>query len=124
MNNQTVDSVDVRKDSPTNVPIGILGALDLAAGRRPITNVVLNPMSSANAPFELINGSIFKVRDGINLTTANLPSQINVSVLVTTDGDDPKTVEKFLLVNIRDKRDFNVSLTENNVNMKKKTHIF
>lgn len=63
------------------------------------------------------------MRDDVNLSTANLPSKINVSVLVTTDGEDPKTVEKFLLVNIRDKRDFNVSLTDNKVTINEENRI-
>lgn len=54
------------------------------------------------------------------MTAADFPKQFNVSVLITTGGDDGHVVEKFLIVNIKDKSDFNLTLSKDTVSI----HIF
>lgn len=56
------DSVDVLKTNPTSTPLGVLGAIDLASGGIPITNVILNPNSPLSYPLETTEGNMLKVR--------------------------------------------------------------
>ncbi len=54
----------------------------------------------------------------MNISSSNLPSKFNVSVLVTTTGQDNRIIEKYLIVNIKDKKDFNLTLSHNKVRNK------
>jgi hypothetical protein len=47
----------------------------------------------------------------------------NVSVLVTTTDEDHRIIEKYLIIYIKDKRDFNLTLSNNKVG-KRKIKIF
>ena len=58
----------------------------------------------------------------MNLSSINLPLIFNVSVLVTTLGEENQTFDKVLTVYLKDKRDFNLTLSDNKV--KEKTHQF
>jgi hypothetical protein len=42
----------------------------------------------------------------------------NVSVFVTTNDEDHPVVEKYLIVHAKDKRDFNLTLSGNKVEIK------
>ncbi len=55
----------------------------------------------------------------MNISSSNLPSIFNVSVLVTTTGQDNRIIEKYLIVNIKDKKDFNLTLSYNKVRKRK-----
>ena len=108
--------MDVPRSAQPNVPLGSLGAVDLAAGGKRYTNLTLNPNIPPSFPFELINSTVLQVRQGVNLSALDLPNQLNVSVLITTTGEDARTVEKFLIINLKDKTDVNLTLNGNEVN--------
>jgi len=55
----------------------------------------------------------------VNISSSNLSSTFNVSVLVTTTGQDNRIIEKYLIVNIKDKKDFNLTLSYNKVRKRK-----
>jgi hypothetical protein len=48
----------------------------------------------------------------------------NVSVLVTTTDEDHRIIEKYLIVYIKDKRDFNLTLSNNKVEKEKLKFLF
>lgn len=51
----------------------------------------------------------------MDLSSYNLPLKFNVNVLVTPTGDDNRIIEKYLIVNIKDKNDFSLTLSNNKV---------
>jgi hypothetical protein len=58
----------------------------------------------------------------VNLSSIDTPSIFNVSIFVTTTGGDSRTIEKHLIVNIKDKKDFNLTLSNNKVRSTKQIH--
>jgi hypothetical protein len=46
-----------------------------------------------------------------------MPPEFNVTVLVNVPGDNPRTIEKLLVIRVKDKNDFNLTLSNNNVSM-------
>ena len=115
IDDQPTESLDVPRTTPANVPLGSLGAVDLDAGGKRYSNITLNPNTPPSFPFELVNSTILQGREGVNLSSSDLPNRLNVSVLVTTTGEDARTVEKFLIINLKEKNDVNLTLAGNQV---------
>ncbi|CAF3134551.1 unnamed protein product [Rotaria sp. Silwood2] len=63
---------------------------------------------SYHQPFEI-------VRDDVNFSSSNSSLTFNVSVLVTTTGEDSRIVEKYLTVYVKEKNDFNFILSNNKI---------
>ncbi|CAF4797550.1 unnamed protein product, partial [Rotaria sp. Silwood2] len=55
------------------------------------------------------------VRDDVNFSSSNSSLTFNVSVLVTTTGEDSRIVEKYLTVYVKEKNDFNFILSNNKI---------
>ncbi len=54
----------------------------------------------------------------MNFSSINSSMVFNVSVFVTTNDEDHPVVEKYLIVHAKDKRDFNLTLSGNKVEIK------
>ena len=67
---------------------------------------------------------ILQIRDDVNFSSSNMKSIFNVSIFVTTIGEESRLLEKYLIVNVKDKYDFNLTLTKNKVQNVKKKFIF
>ncbi|CAM4782539.1 unnamed protein product [Rotaria magnacalcarata] len=115
INGQETDSVDIPRHNAASLIIGSIDALDLAAGGQHQKNTTLNPNSSLSYPLEIINSTILKIRDDANFSSLNMQSIFNVSVFVTTIGEESRLVEKYLIVNVKNKFDFNLTLTNNKI---------
>ncbi|CAF0726212.1 unnamed protein product [Adineta steineri] len=108
-------SIDVEKSNISGIEIGKLQAIDLAAGGELLQNIALNSNSYPLFPFELVNLTTFKVRDDMDLSLSSLPSIFNISVLVTTVGEDSRIVEKYFIINIKDKKNVSLILSNNKI---------
>ncbi len=51
----------------------------------------------------------------MNFSSINSSSIFNISVLVTTTGEDSRIFEKYLIIDVKDKKDFNFTLSNNKV---------
>ncbi|CAF4767763.1 unnamed protein product [Rotaria socialis] len=115
INGQQTESVDIPRHNAASLIIGSIDALDLAAGGQRQENITLNPNSSLSYPLEIINSTILKIRDDENFSSSNMQSIFNVSVFVTTVGEESRLVEKYLIINVKNKYDFNLTLTNNKI---------
>lgn len=56
-----------------------------------------------------------QIRDNVNFSSPNVPLQYNVSVLIMTNDENNRIVEKYLMIHVKDKRDFELILTNDEV---------
>ncbi|CAF1122720.1 unnamed protein product [Rotaria sordida] len=113
INNQEKESIYIPKYNSTSFIIGSINAIDVIAAGQPVANVRLNENSSLSYPLEIVNSTILKVLDDVDFSSSNLSLIFNVSVLVTTTGENIRVVEKRLTVYVKDPNDFNFTLSNN-----------
>ncbi|CAF1591017.1 unnamed protein product, partial [Adineta ricciae] len=110
------DSIDILGVNSAGKRIGKLGAIDLASNSNSIEKISLNLDNSSLFPFELTDDNILQIRNDVNLTSSNYPSKFNVSVLITTNNEgENRTIETFFNINIREKDEFILNLSNNKI---------
>ncbi|UJR34161.1 hypothetical protein I4U23_021569 [Adineta vaga] len=118
INGQLTESVDILRTNSTGKEIGKLNAIDLVTTENSIESIILNPDRTLSYPLELTDSKMLKIRDDVNLSLPDSPRTFNVSVLIAIryeDEDENPNIEKYFIVNLKEKSDFFLTLSNNQV---------
>lgn len=70
---------------------------------------------------EIVDSTLLKVRDDVDLSAPNSSTMFNISVFVITAGDASRMLEKYLVVYVKEKSDFNLTLSDSRVKKEQQT---